>query len=93
MSLRQAVGPAHTLEPVVDVWLRCVRCRHRESLHHNLVIDAQTELVEIRGGLEFETALPVFIDPPDDPPSGVREPRRLRPDGGAFTSQLDPISG
>ena len=76
------------LDPVVDVALGCADCRHRELVGDSVRLGSLRRLDLLREVLELETGIPVFIPPPDDPPAGVREPRRSPPDGGTFATQL-----
>lgn len=76
------------VDPAVDVLLHCPECRHRELVGDGVRMGSLRRLDLLREVLALETGMPVFIDPPDDPSAGVREPRRPPPDGGTFTARL-----
>lgn len=87
LTIRPITGMS--LDPAVDVALRCPECRHRELVGDSVRIGSLRRLDLLREVLALETGMSVFVDPPDDPPAGVREPRRPPPGGGTFASQLE----
>lgn len=78
-----------SLDPVVEVALGCSECSHRELVGDSVRLGSLSRLDLLREVLVIETGLPVFIAPPDDPPAGVREPRRSPPGGGMSDARLE----
>lgn len=78
--------------PVVEVAVSCVDCHHRRALLNTYRLTPWWSVLEqvrlLERVLEDETGLPVFIDPPDDPRAGVREPRRPSPSTGSLGASL-----
>ena len=80
--------------PCVEIIVSCIRCHHRRALLQTYRLRLQRSFVEqlrmLEEVLAAETGLPIFIDPPEDPPAGVREPRRPAPSTGSVGVRLTP---
>jgi hypothetical protein len=80
--------------PWVEIVVSCIRCHYRRALLQTYRLNVQRSVFEqveiLEGVLAAETGLPVFVDPPDDPHAGVREPRRPAPSAGSVGAQVTP---
>ncbi len=80
--------------PHVRISVSCPRCRLERTLFQSYPLNMSSGILEqvhlLGEVLEEETGLPVFLEPPDDPLAGVREPRRPPPDADAMGVTLAP---
>lgn len=76
----------------VGVAVSCGACHSLQWLLHSYPLNPLQGVVDqlrlLEGLLYHQTGLPVFHEPPDDPPAGVREPRRPLPGAGLLGEGL-----
>jgi hypothetical protein len=99
------ISPGHLILRVVDLsagWafgrvlisIVCGHCGSEDALDHSYSVTPWPgigdQLYSLQRILHQATGLPVEIDPPDDPPAGVREPRRPLPGTGSLAVELNP---
>ncbi len=79
---------------LIQVATSCIRCHHRQILPKTYSLTRRSQafldLRLIEELLAAETGLPVVVDPPDDPHSGVREPRTPVPSASSPGSACSP---
>lgn len=92
--LRISDLPGYDTTPQVEISVACPTCRFERALLQSYPLDMTSGISEqlhmLEEVLEQETGLPVFHEPPDDPPAGVREPRRPAPSAGSLGISLAP---
>ena len=92
--LRISDLPGYDSTPRVEISVACPSCRYERALFQSYPLNMSSGITEqlhmLESVLEQETGLPVFHEPPDDPPAGVREPLRPAPSAGSLGISLTP---